>query len=240
MLRRCLSLLVLPWLWLLWTAAMLRPAFRFPLGAARGRGEEKQKNAKHRRTQKELQPNKGDQSDTPLHFFSPANRNASLPVTSVLRHVGHQYFSTCSTTSCVPAKWLTPGGRSGLYIVSVRSRISATFLPSFTNCRIANGRPSTHMFRCTPQISTLSIFRAASRFHTSCPLSLMASPGRILMPAACRFHGERISHLFAQSQPMSESSIGNTPSRLPSGQFHAVPHRSVFASATGVFANGAS
>jgi len=33
----------------------------------------------------------------------------------------------------------------------VRSRARATSLPRRTICRIANGRPNTHMFRCTPQ-----------------------------------------------------------------------------------------
>src|SRR5688572_2325473 len=69
---------------------------------------------------------------------------------SVLLKDGHQWRSTCSMTRAVPAKWLTPGGRSGLYIVSVRSRIRATFLPSLTIWRMAKGRPSTHMLRWTP------------------------------------------------------------------------------------------
>jgi hypothetical protein len=35
---------------------------------------------------------------------SPAKRNAAPPTKSVLSIVGHQYFSTCSTTNSVPAK----------------------------------------------------------------------------------------------------------------------------------------
>ena len=68
----------------------------------------------------------------------------------------------------------------------------------------------------------------------------MASSGAMVIAAVWRLQAERISHFVAQSQPMSESSIGNTPSRLASGQFHAVPQRSVAASGTGVLANGAS
>ena len=38
------------------------------------------------------------------------------------------------------------------------------------------------------------------------------------MAAISRVHGDSISHFTLQSQPMSESSIGNTPSRRESGQ----------------------
>ena len=55
----------------------------------------------------------------------------------------------------------------GSYIVSVMSRISATFLPAFTICRMAKGRPSTHMLRCTPIKITLSMPRSASKLMVS-------------------------------------------------------------------------
>ena len=42
-----------------------------------------------------------------------------------------------------------------------------------------------------------------------------------------------------QLHPMSESSIGNTPSNAGSGQHHLVPHLSFTLSGTGDFANGA-
>ena len=74
-------------------------------------------------------------------------RKADLPVRSVLVKDGHQYLSTCWMTRSVPSKWLTPGGRSGLYIVSVMSRMRMTLLPSLTIWRMAKGRPSTHMLR---------------------------------------------------------------------------------------------
>src|SRR2546428_439294 len=39
-------------------------------------------------------------------FLSSLNRNGARPVMSELVNVGHQNFSTCSTTSRVPSKWL--------------------------------------------------------------------------------------------------------------------------------------
>ena len=44
-----------------------------------------------------------------LYFSAPLNRNGARPVISALVNVGHQNFSTCSTTRSVPAKWLTKG-----------------------------------------------------------------------------------------------------------------------------------
>ena len=46
------------------------------------------------------------------------------------------------------------------------------------------------------------------------------------MAAICRVQASRILHFTAQSQPMSESSIGSTASRFASGQHQAVPQRS--------------
>ncbi len=60
---------------------------------------------------------------------SSLKRKGLLPVMSELVKLGHQCFSTCSTTRSVPVKWSTPGGRSGLYMVSVMSRMRATFFP---------------------------------------------------------------------------------------------------------------
>ena len=54
-----------------------------------------------------------------------------------------------------------------------------------------------------------------------------------------RVHASRILHLTAQSQPMSESSIGRSGSRTESGQHQAVPQRSVVDRAMGGFAKGA-
>ena len=80
---------------------------------------------------------------------------------------GHQWRSMWATTRSVPRKWSTFGRIRGSYIVSVMSRMRATFFPSFTICRIANGRPRTHMLRWTPRRTTFSIPRWARRFHVS-------------------------------------------------------------------------
>lgn len=68
---------------------------------------------------------------------------------------------------------------------------------------------------------------------------MMASSTAISMAAIWRVQGERMVHFSRQLQPMSESSIGKTPSRLASGQFQAVPHRSLLTSGNGVLAKGA-
>ena len=96
------------------------------------------------------------------------------------------------------------------------------------------------MFRWTPQRMTLSMPRAASRFHTSWPLSVIASAGSISIVAIWRVQASRIVHFTAQSQPMSESSIGSTASRFASGQHQAVPQRGAVESGTGVGEAGAS
>jgi len=70
---------------------------------------------------------------------------------------------------------------------------------------------------------------------------VMASSAAISMVAICRVHGERISHFWpAHEQPISESSIGRTPSFVPSIQYHAVPQRSVAGSGSGVVVYGAA
>src|SRR3954462_14028268 len=81
-------------------------------------------------------------------YLSPLNRNSFPPAIWSDVIVGQTNFSTCSTISRVPSKWLTYGGIFGLYMVSVRSRTRATVLPFLAICRRPNGRPSTHMFVC--------------------------------------------------------------------------------------------
>ena len=123
--------------------------------------------------------------------------------------VGQTYFSMCSTISSVPRKWLTNGAFRGLYMVSVMSRTSTTFLPQRAMFRRPNGRPITHMFVCTPMIITFSTPRRASRFHTSTPESLIASASWISMASTCLRHGEPPLQRGRQSQPPSDWSIGH-------------------------------
>jgi hypothetical protein len=66
---------------------------------------------------------------SPLPHSSPANLKAFFPVMSALVNDGDQYFSMCSITGSMQIKWSTPGERSGLYLVSIMSRIRAKFLP---------------------------------------------------------------------------------------------------------------
>ena len=123
---------------------------------------------------------------------SPWNLKGSPPINWSLVVVGHTRCSICSTTSEVPRKWFTYGHFAGLYIASVRSRTSSTFLPLRVKLRNPNGRPSTHMFVCTPTRSTLWISRVSSRFQISMPLSLIASrSGSISINFTCRFQGLR-------------------------------------------------
>ena len=77
--------------------------------------------------------------------------------------VGQTNFSMCSTIRSVPRKWLTWGARAGLYMVSVMSRMRTTCLPFFAICLRPNGRPSTHMFVCTPIRITFLMPRSSSR-----------------------------------------------------------------------------
>ena len=109
--------------------------------------------------------------------FAEASPPVASTSTCSLVIVGHQFFSTCSITRSVPRSCGTNGLFRGLYIVSVRSRTSTTFFPSFRNCRMPNGRPRMHMLAWTPQTMTLSMPRCWRRFHTSRPSALMASPG---------------------------------------------------------------
>ena len=92
---------------------------------------------------------------TTLGRLSEENRKGGLPVRSVEAIVGQMYFSIYSSTTLVPAKWLTFGDIFGLYIVSVMSRMMTTFLPQRARLRAPNGRPTTHMFVWTPIRMTL-------------------------------------------------------------------------------------
>ncbi len=87
--------------------------------------------------------------------------------------VGQTNFSMCSMIRSVPVKWLTYGQDSGLYIVSVRSRISTTCLPFLASRRSPNGRPRTHMLVCTPVRMTFLMPRDSRMFHVSSPWSVM-------------------------------------------------------------------
>ena len=71
-------------------------------------------------------------------------------------------------------------------------------------------------------------------------LSGAAAAVREASGSICGVRGGTMGHFSAQSQPMSLSSMGRSGSRSRSGQHHAVPHLSLVASGTGVFAKGAS
>ena len=87
--------------------------------------------------------------------------------------MGQTYCSICSTIRSVPLKWLTYGGMAGLYIVSVMSRTSTTFLPFLAICRRPNGRPSTHMLVWTPTSMTFLMPKCSRMLQFSTPSSVM-------------------------------------------------------------------
>src|SRR6185295_19888042 len=97
-----------------------------PADDERDRGEQRGRQAAHDEDgQVPQQPGVPGRQPALQGRESSLNLKGAPPVTSALVNDGHQYFSMCSTTRSVPAKWFTFGRICELYMVSVMSRISA-------------------------------------------------------------------------------------------------------------------